>query len=68
MNAGHLVSRLAMIEQDPEIVWKALCENFGSDFFVDQIEEEFGVSNESSEKLKREIDIQLKSIQGKFDS
>jgi hypothetical protein len=35
MNAGHLVSRLAMIEQDPEIVWKALCENFGSDFFVD---------------------------------
>ena len=45
MNAEHLMSRLAQIERKPDVLWKALNANYGEDFLLEQIEEEYGATN-----------------------
>ena len=53
MQAEHLISRLAKIESNSTLVWGLLNKHYGQDFFLHEIENEYGVSNSSSDKLQK---------------
>ena len=59
MNVDHLIKRLNMIEQEPTPIWECLHKYYGEDFFLDNIEEEYGVSTEANLNLKQEIEDQF---------
>ena len=66
MNAEHLVKRLAMIEKKSEVVWKCINKYYGEDFLLECIEGEYGVTNESSEKMLRHMEDHMMSLQQQY--
>ena len=55
MNAEHLIKRLALIETMPSVIWTQIHKYYGDDFFIDMIEEEYGISPHSHEKLQQQM-------------
>ena len=53
MQAEHLISRLAKVDSNSTLVWGLLNKHYGQDFFLHEIENEYGVSNSSSDKLQK---------------
>lgn len=51
MNADHLIKRLSLVEKSPHILWEIIHKYYGDDFFIDMIEEEYGISPHSYDKL-----------------
>ena len=51
MNADHLIKRLCLIEHIPRVVWTALHKEYGEDYFLEVIEEEYGISPEANLEL-----------------
>lgn len=56
MNARDLISRLKQVEKDPKVIWENIHKHYGEDFLVECIEEEYGVTSSSSEKLRKQMD------------
>ena len=44
LNAWDIVKKLAIVEKEPKILWKALEGVFGFGYFHPTIEEEFGIT------------------------
>lgn len=44
MNAFDIAKKLAIVEKDPKVLWKALESVFGFGYFHSTIEEEFGIT------------------------
>ena len=44
LNALDICKKLAIVETDPKILWKAFEQVFGFGFFLPTIEEEFGIT------------------------
>jgi hypothetical protein len=59
MNARDMLSRLAQVEKNPKVIWDQLHKSYGEDFLLESIEEEYGVTSSSSEKLRKQMDFQL---------
>jgi len=55
MNAEHLIKRLALRETMPSVIWTQIHKYYGDDFFIDMIEEEYGISPHSHEKLQQQM-------------
>ena len=53
MQAEHLISRLAKVDSNSGLLWSLLNKYYGQDFFLQEIENEYGVSNSSSDKLQK---------------
>lgn len=53
MNAEHLISRLALVEKSPKIVWETIHKHYGDDYFLENIEDEYGISPQSYDKLQQ---------------
>lgn len=51
MNIDHLIKRLALIEQQPRLIWNCIHKYYGDDFFLELIEEEYGISSEANSNL-----------------
>lgn len=47
-------------------MWQALHQYYGQDFLLECIEEEYGVTNESSEKFKKQIEERLFTLQKSY--
>ena len=56
MTAIHLISRLSQIERKPSEIWSAINKYYGDDFLIEQIEEEYGITSQASEKLKKSME------------
>ncbi len=55
-SADSLVFRMSLIEQNPRIIWRALEEYYGVNFFKKIIEIDFGVNDEEvQKKLKQKL-------------
>lgn len=68
MNADHLVKRLALVEPSPSVVWTYVHKYYGDDFFIDMIEEEYGISPHSHEKLQQQMLDTINSYQDLMQS
>ncbi|CDW87972.1 UNKNOWN [Stylonychia lemnae] len=55
MNAEHLISRLYRIQKDPQLIWNVLHQFYGDDYFIELIEDEYGISPQSYEKLQEQM-------------
>lgn len=73
MNCKAMVEYLFHIEKDPYVIWKCMTEKYGPDFFISEIQNQYGVNlkeaaNERSKyesmygKLKIETQQKIKSI------
>ena len=51
MTANSVVSKLMIIEDNPQVIWNALEYNFGSNFFTEMIESKLGVTQDYKEAL-----------------
>ena len=56
MNAEHLIKRLALIEPSSSVIWTLLNQNYGDDFFLECIEEEYGSTQKSADKFMKHIE------------
>lgn len=68
MYSEHLIKRLAMIEPSPQKLWHEIHKYYGDDFFIDMIEEEYGISPHSHEKLQHQMLETIKDYQEKTQS
>lgn len=55
-----------MVEPKNDVIWKFIHQYYGEDFLLECIEEEYGVTSKSSEKLQMQMDIQLQTMQGNY--
>jgi hypothetical protein len=53
---------LALIEKDPRVIWQVLHKHYGEDFLMECVEEEYGVTTASSEKLRKQMDQQIATL------
>ena len=53
LNALAVAKKLAIVEKDPKVLWKALEEVFGFGFFHPTIEEEFGITPAFKEQITK---------------
>jgi len=67
MTGEHLISRLSHVESNPPLLWSLLSKYFGQDFFLEEIEREYGVSSESSDKLLKMIHSQLAHLRQAYE-
>jgi len=67
MTAAHLIDRLAQIETDSSLIWSLLQRSFGQDYFLREIEEEYGVTNASSEKLIAMMHAQIAHMKQTYE-
>ena len=54
LNASSIIRKLAIVEQDPRIVWRSLEDHYGVGFFKKMIEEDYGLL-EDLEIMKRDL-------------
>ena len=67
MQAEHLISRLAKVDSNSTLVWGLLNKHYGQDFFLHEIENEYGVSNSSSDKLQKQITAQIGQLKQTYN-
>eukprot|EP00347_Sterkiella_histriomuscorum_P018385 403345701 len=59
LNAFDISKKLAIVEKDPKILWKALESVFGFGFFHPTIEEEFGITPAFKEQITKQYNEEL---------
>ncbi|CDW88802.1 UNKNOWN [Stylonychia lemnae] len=59
LNAFSITKKLAIVEKDPKILWKALEDVFGFGFFHPTIEEEFGITPAFKEQITKQFNEEL---------
>ena len=67
MTGEHLISRLSHVESNPTLIWSLLSKYYGQDYFLAEIENEYGVSSESSDKLLKMIHSQLAHLKKAYE-
>lgn len=67
MNAEHLISKLAKVEANSSLVWELLNKYYGQDYFLEEIENQYGVSNTSSEQILHMIQAQITQLKSTFN-
>jgi predicted DNA-binding protein YlxM (UPF0122 family) len=63
MNEEHLIKRLSLVEADPQRIWNRMHQYYGEDFFLNIIEDEYGISPESNDQLLEKVEKQLHDLQ-----
>jgi hypothetical protein len=63
MNAEHLISRLSLVEAKSETIWKLIHKYYGDDFLLECIEDEYGITNASSERLQKIMENRVAFLQ-----
>jgi len=59
MSAEQVVRKLKIISKDSREIWKAFDVNFGYGFFFDVLENEFGITPETRDKLIQRFDSEI---------
>ena len=67
MQAEHLISRVAKVDSNSSLLWGLLNKYYGQDFFLQEIENEYGVSNSSSDKLQKQITAQISQLKQTYN-
>ena len=59
INAKDIIRKLHIVEKSPQVIWKALENNYGYGFFHKIIEEEYGITPDFQEKIKKDFAAEL---------
>lgn len=59
MNANDMVRKLYIVEKSPQEVWNSIIKHYGLGVFNKIIEEEYGITPDFQEKIKKEFANEL---------
>ena len=63
MTSDHLIRRLRLVENTPLVIWEQIHRYFGDDYFLEIIEDEYGISQDSTEKLSKQLQQQFSDFE-----
>ncbi|CDW88897.1 UNKNOWN [Stylonychia lemnae] len=62
LNAIDIIRKLHIVEKSPQNIWKALESSFGYGFFTKVLEEEYGITPDFQEKIRKEFSEELSIV------
>lgn len=63
MTADEVLSKLAIITKNPELLWEGIQKHFAKGFFNGCIEKEFGITPATHDELVERFDEKVKTYQ-----
>ena len=68
MDCSNLVKMMNLIEKQPQPIWDAIRKYYSKGFFMVQIEQEFGITNDFVSELKARSERRMKAYQVKTEN
>lgn len=59
LNANDIIRKLNIVEKNPSVIWKAIENHYGFGYFHKIIEEEYGITPDFQEKIKKDFATEL---------
>ena len=62
LNAHDIVRKLHIVEKSAQIIWKAIENFYGYGFFTKILEEEYGITPDFQDKLRKDFQAELSTV------